>query len=118
MPEDIGETGRPGISAGGDRGEASRSSAAGESAAARRTPTSTSCSRTNPTDAAAARPGAVRHAGRGGEVGGKVAGWGVWAAEVLDTATVGAHKGAGLVPLKELVPNTRKFCLRLREAAK
>ena len=53
---------------------------------------------------------------RGGEVGGKVAGWGMWASEVLDTATRGAHTGAGLVPLNELVPNTRKFCRRLREA--
>ena len=57
-------------------------------------------------------------AGRGGEVGGKVAGWGVWAAEVLDTATHGAHKGAGLMPLNELVPNTRKFVRRLREVAR
>jgi recombinational DNA repair ATPase RecF len=54
-------------------------------------------------------------AGRAAEVGGKVAGWGMWASEVLDAAAHGAHKGAGLMPLDELVPNARKFCRRLRE---
>ncbi len=57
------------------------------------------------------------NAGKGGEVGSKVAGWGLWASEVLDTATHGAHSGAGLMPLNELVPNTRKFCRRLRDVA-
>ena len=58
------------------------------------------------------------NAGKGGEVNQKVGGWGVWASEVLDTVIRGAHSGAGLMPLDELVPNTRKFCLRLRELAK
>jgi hypothetical protein len=57
-------------------------------------------------------------AGKGGEVANKVAGWGYWASEVLDTANRGAHAGAGLMPLDELVMNTRKFCARLREGAK
>jgi hypothetical protein len=57
-------------------------------------------------------------ANRGAEVAGKVGGWGIWATEVLDTAIRGAHKGAGLMPLKELVPNARKFCLRIREGAR
>jgi hypothetical protein len=56
-------------------------------------------------------------AGKGGEVANKVAGWGYWASEVLDTANRGAHAGAGLMPLDELVMNTRKFCTRLREGA-
>ena len=56
-------------------------------------------------------------AGKGADVGPKIAPWGMWATEVLDTVTHGAHKGAGLVPLNELVPNTRKFCRRLREVA-
>ena len=57
------------------------------------------------------------NAGKGGEVAAKVAGWGVWAAEVLDTSNRGAHAGAGLMPLEELVMNTRKFCKRLRDGA-
>jgi DNA repair exonuclease SbcCD ATPase subunit len=52
---------------------------------------------------------------KGGEVTGQVNGWGYWASEVLDSANHGAHKGAGLMPLDELVMNTRKFCTRLHE---
>ena len=58
------------------------------------------------------------NAGKGGEVATKVAGWGMWASEVLDTANQGAHAGAGLMPLDELVKNTRKFCAKLRETAR
>jgi len=58
------------------------------------------------------------NAGKGGDVGQKVAPWGMWATEVLDTVTRGAHQGAGLMPLDELVPNSRRFCSRLREVAR
>jgi len=58
------------------------------------------------------------NAGKGGEVGGKIADWGMWASEVLATVTHGAHTGAGLTPLDELVPNTRRFCARLREVSR
>src|SRR4029079_10334892 len=55
---------------------------------------------------------------KGGEVANKVAGWGYWASEVLDTANRGARAGAGLMPLNELVMNTRKFCAKLRDGAR
>jgi hypothetical protein len=57
------------------------------------------------------------NAGKHSEVDTKIGGWGLWASEVFATANRGAHSGAGLVPLDELVPNTRKFCRLLRERA-
>jgi recombinational DNA repair ATPase RecF len=57
------------------------------------------------------------NAGKGAEVNQKVAPWGMWATEVLDSVIHGAHQGAGVIPLDELVANTRKFCRRVREVA-
>jgi DNA repair exonuclease SbcCD ATPase subunit len=57
-------------------------------------------------------------ASKGGEVGGKVAPWGIWATETLNAVVQGAHGKSGIMPLDELVPNTRKFCAKLRQAAK
>jgi recombinational DNA repair ATPase RecF len=57
------------------------------------------------------------NAGKGAEVNQKVAPGGMWATEVLDSVIHGAHQGAGVIPLDELVANTRKFCGRLREVA-
>ena len=55
------------------------------------------------------------NAGKHNEVDTKIGGWGLWASEVFSMANRGAHTGSGLMPLDELVPNTRKFCRLLHE---
>src|SRR5262245_38445075 len=55
---------------------------------------------------------------KGSEVGAKVAPWGIWATETLNAVVQGAHGKSGIMPINELVPNTRKFCNQMRQTAK